>query len=128
MTAIAEPPSDSHWQTLAGRAFLLVLTALIGRWVAGATFGYLLFAAAWGPVAVILLIDGRSLKRAFIATASVAILIASPLIFGWPSRTALSLALLLSLLNATAGGGALLAIRFLSDTIGRAVTILLWLT
>ena len=126
MTAIVESPSDNRWQTLAGRAFLLAIAAILGRWVSGQTFGYILFAAAWGPISAIHLIGRPLLKRAMLAAVGGALIVSIPLL-GWSFWTAIPLSLTLLLLCGCSTAMALATSRWHGWVIGQSLASLLWL-
>jgi hypothetical protein len=119
--------ADTRWQTLAMAAGSVVLTAGVGRWTAGATFGYVLFVLLWAPIAACLVSPARQPWSGIAAVVGTASLLVLPCL-QWESLAAVErLTLILA-----CTGLAVIAVRcvlngLFGSATAAAVAVVLWL-
>ena len=127
MTDNPAESTDGAWRTLAGQLAVVAVGAWLGRWGAGANFGYILFAAVWGPIASAQLVRPTVSYVAWTATAVTAA-ISLPLTIGWPLAVALRVASVLFLLTGVTSVSVACGERWLGRTIAIAWVSVGWLT
>lgn len=128
MTATPPEPSDAWWQTLAAVMLGFAVTVVLGHWWAGATFGYLIFAAVWGPIAAGHMAAGHRWRIGFGITGAVAGLVSIPLVAGWSLPTAIKLTGLLLILIGSVCFLAIATSRWFGRSLGKTAATVLWLT
>lgn len=128
MTDAGRPSADKRWRTVSGQAAVAVASILIGRWMAGATFGFVIYLLVWTPIPAAWIGTAPTGRGRWVISGATLAMVAITLFLGWPTDTVFHLFLIVGSASLAVTALALLLGRLAGESSGLTLAVILWLT